>query len=192
MSQKQSNRNEPIRPKQIQMIHIAKGQLGLDDDTYRDVLHGMFGVASSKELTAVQADELLDEFNARGFTISSRQPRPSRRPKGRNVVHLASQAEIDKLNAVAALIRWQYADGLQRFLERRLGIKEGKVRTAREAYLAIEALKKMFEGGMVKAHGPQWWLTQLDDPEPRLYIRKHCPAEYHDALVCRLKERGLY
>lgn len=192
MSQAKNSRREPITRKQIQLIHVAKGDLGLDDDTYRDMLHGMFGAESSKDLTAAQADQLLDEFKARGFRVVSRHPRPAKRAKGQNVVHLASQAEIDKLNAVAGLIKWQYADGLQRFLERRVGIKGGKVRTAGEAFRAIEALKKMFENGMKKAHGEEWWLTQLDDPEVRRYIRNHCPAEYHDAVVFRLKERGLY
>jgi hypothetical protein len=179
-------------PKQITLIHIAKGDLGLDDDTYRDVLREMFGAASSKDLSAAQADQLLDEFKARGFRVVSRHPRPAKRAKGKNVVHLASQGEIDKLNAVASLIRWQYADGLQRFLERRLSIKGGKARTAGEAYRAIEALKKFFENGMKKEHGEDWWLTQLDDPDVRRYIRSHCPAEYADGVVLQLKRLGLY
>jgi hypothetical protein len=165
-------------PKQIKLIHIAKGQLGLDDDTYRDALREMFGAGSSKDLSPAQADQLLDEFKHRGFRIVSRHPRPARRAKGKNVVHLASQAEIDKLNAVASLIKWQYADGLQRFLERRLRIKGGKVRTAGEAYRAIEALKKFFENGMKKAHGEDWWSKNFDDPAVREYIARHCPEEW--------------
>jgi hypothetical protein len=178
--------------KQIQLIHIAKSDLGLDDDTYRAVLYSMFKAESSKDLTPTQADQLIDEFKVRGFQVVSRHPRPPRRPKGKNVVHLASQAEIDKLNAVAGLIKWQVTDGLQRFLEKRVGIKGGKVRTAGEAYRAIEALKKYFENTMARAHGPEWWLTQLDDPDVRRYIRNHCPAEYADGVTLQLKRRGLY
>lgn len=181
-----------IRPVQIQLIHIAKSELKLSDDLYRDMLHGLFGAESSKDLSAEQADQLIDEFKARGFKLVPKHPRPAKRPKGKNVVHLASQAEIDKVNAVAGLIQWRAAGGLALFLEKRLGIKGGKVRTAGEAFRAIEALKKMFENTMKRQHGETWWLTQLDDPEVRRYIRNHCPAEYSDALVAKLHRLGLY
>lgn len=176
MRRKTSNRNAPIRPKQIQMIHIAKGQLGLNNDTYRDVLHAMFGAVSSKDLSAVQADELLDEFKKRGFKIVSRHPRPARRPKGKNVVHLASTQEIDKLNAVAALVKWKSRSGLRDFLSARMNITS--VRTSREVYLAIEAVKKLFENQMKTAHGPDWWCGQFDDPAVMEYIRRHKPEEF--------------
>lgn len=181
MSQPKKSQCEPIRPKQVTLIHIAKGDLGLNDEVYRDMLFGMFGAESSKDLSAAQADQLLEEFKARGFRVVSRHPRPPKRPKGKNLVHLASQAEIDKLNAVASLIHWQYADGLQRFLESRLGIKGGRVRTAGEAYRAIEALKKLFENGMKKRHGPEWWTIRFADPEVEGYTKLHAPAEFRDS-----------
>lgn len=181
-----TSRRAPIQPIQIQLIHIAKGDLGLTDELYRDMLREMFGAESSKELDATQADQLIDEFKARGFRIVSRHPRPSRkasagRPQGKNVVHLASQAEIDKLNAVAGLIKWEFTDGLQRFLSSRVGIKGGKVRTAAEAYRAIEALKKLFENGMKKLHGTEWWTIRFDDPAVEEYVNRHAPAEFRDS-----------
>lgn len=176
MSQ-QKNQREPIRPKQIQLVKMAQKQLGLDDETYRDLLEDLFRVRSCTDLSAAQGDRLIDQLKLKGFVIVSRHPRP-RRPKGKNVVHLASRAEIDKLNAVAGLIKWKYSDGLQRFLERRVGIKGGKARTAGEAYRAIEALKKFFENGMKKEHGPEWWTMRFDDPAVMEYIERHCPEEW--------------
>ncbi|ALC15638.1 hypothetical protein DSOUD_0851 [Desulfuromonas soudanensis] len=181
MSQRKTH-GAPITRVQVTLIHVAKGELGIDDDTYRDMLQEMFGAGSSKDLSAAEADDLLEEFKARGFRVVSRHPRPAKkRPQGKNVVHLASAAEIDKLNAVASLIRWRVANGLALFLEKRLAIKGGRVRTAREAYLAIEALKKMFENGMVKAHGPEWW-TMRHAPEIEEYIHRHAPAEFRDLM----------
>jgi len=176
-----TSRRAPIQPIQIQLIHIAKGDLGLTDELYRDMLGEMFGAESSKDLTATQADQLIDEFKARGFRIVSRHPRPARRAKGKNVVHLASQAEIDKLNAVAGLIKWELTDGLQRFLSSRVGIKGGKVRTAGEAYRAIEALKKLFENGMKKLHGTEWWTIRFDNQAVEEYVNRHAPAEFRDS-----------
>ncbi len=191
MSQARNKYSVPIAPKQVQLIHIAKADLGLDEGVYRDLLAG-FGAESCKELTAAQADQLLDDLKAKGFRIVSKHPRPAKRRKGPNVVHLASLAEIDKVNAVAGLIAWKAKDGLALFLEKRLRLKDGRVRTAGEAYRAIEALKKMFEHQMLERHGATWWTTQLDDPDVRRYIRRHCPAEYADAVTWRLKQMGVY
>lgn len=60
----------PINKKQIQLIHIAKQQLNIDDDLYRDILQNNFNVSSSKELTNIQAEQLLRFFRSKGFRIA--------------------------------------------------------------------------------------------------------------------------
>ena len=190
-----------IRPKQIQIIKMAQRDLGLDDATYRTILHEAYGVDSCLRLTADQADALIDRFQARGFAFKPNRKRTTarkqwtqgqwgggkQRPVGTprkepgKVVALATAAEIEKINAVASLVEWRFEDGLQRFLESRMGIKGGKVRTAEEAYRAIEGLKKMFENAMKKAYGQDWWSLPFDEPV-EVYIREHAPAEYRDAV----------
>lgn len=54
-----------IAPRQIKAIHAAKGKLGMDDETYRDMLHSRFSATSCKDLTWRQAEELLDALNGR-------------------------------------------------------------------------------------------------------------------------------
>jgi phage gp16-like protein len=49
-------------------IHVAKKELGLTDDAYRDILRVHFQVASSKDLTDRQATVLLNQFRAKGWT----------------------------------------------------------------------------------------------------------------------------
>lgn len=46
---------------QIIKIHALKGSLNLDDDIYRDILSG-YGVKTSKKLTIVKADQLIDDL----------------------------------------------------------------------------------------------------------------------------------
>lgn len=41
-----------IKQSELAKIHIAKKQLGLDDDTYRAMLKQVAGVISAKDLTA--------------------------------------------------------------------------------------------------------------------------------------------
>lgn len=60
-----------IAPSQIKAIHTAIGRLGMDDEMYRDMLHGRYGATSCKDLTWRQAEELLTSLNG--------EPSPSAR-----------------------------------------------------------------------------------------------------------------
>jgi phage gp16-like protein len=48
-------------------IHIAKKELGLTDESYRDILHLHFKVDSAARLTDRQATVLLNLFKAKGW-----------------------------------------------------------------------------------------------------------------------------
>lgn len=59
-------------------IHIAKKELGLSDEAYRDMLHLHFGVSSAKDLNPRQVLVLLNKFRARGWT--SKRPSRGKKP----------------------------------------------------------------------------------------------------------------
>jgi len=48
-------------------IHIAKKELALSDQAYRDILFLNFQTGSAKDLTALQARQLIELFRARGW-----------------------------------------------------------------------------------------------------------------------------
>lgn len=52
---------------QIQKIHIAKTQLHLSEDVYREMLFENFGVSSAKDLSYEQADQLLEKLKQAGW-----------------------------------------------------------------------------------------------------------------------------
>lgn len=52
-------------------VHIAKKDLGLDDETYRDILTRVTGKASSKGLSDGQLDAVLAEFKRLGWKQKS-------------------------------------------------------------------------------------------------------------------------
>lgn len=54
-------------------IHIAKKQLGLDDDTYRDLLERVTGKRSAKGLTHTQINNAIAEFERLGWKPTSRK-----------------------------------------------------------------------------------------------------------------------
>lgn len=168
----------PIHAKQIRIIKMAQRDLGMDDAGYRGLLADLFGVESCTKLNYEQANRLIGELQTKGFRLAAK-PRPATpRPKGKNVVNLARREELAKIEQVAALIPWRAANGKELFFEKRLGLKGGKVRTSGEAYRAIEGLKKMFENGMAKLYGKDWWAKSFDRPEVMEYIRRHRPEEY--------------
>lgn len=181
--------NNRIATRQIGIIKMAQHQLGMDDTTYRDLLRNEFnGKTSCKELTATQANRLIDIFQEKGFILkpkkkgwNSAAPHPGERrttKKGRNVVSMASRAELSKVAVVGSLINWKKENGQELFLEKRVGLKGGKVRTSQDAYKAIEALKKAFENGMKKFYGPDWWAMTFEDERIMDYIERHKPEEF--------------
>lgn len=57
--------------KLLAKIHIAKKELGLDDDTYRDALHNLFGKSSAKDLTNWQISRAITHFKRLGWKPSN-------------------------------------------------------------------------------------------------------------------------
>ena len=91
-------------------IHVAKAQLGLDDDTYRALLARIAGVRSAKELNKRQIGAVLAEFERLGF-----KPKPAKKA-GRAVPKAAPDraAMIGKIEAFLAEAKrpWSYADAM--------------------------------------------------------------------------------
>jgi hypothetical protein len=170
--------------------------LGISDADYRDMLSDRYnGKRSCTDLTFREAKHFIGELESKGFTIISakgkkqQHPRPASHPtrggsprppvpRDGNVIGLGRPEEIDKVNKVAALIIWRVPGGLALFLEKRMGIKDGKIRTSGDAYKAIEGLKKMFENQMKARHGEAWWTMKYGNPEIMTYIAEHCPREW--------------
>ncbi len=145
---------KPIEPKQIKLIHVAKGQLRLGDDTYRLMLRQWFGVETSKDLSYNQASTIIDEFKKLGFRLKTKRtppqnpcwpcaPRTPGVPLPENVVVLASPGQLRMIEHLAADIAWRHWDGYRRWLMKYFKIDQ--VRTSLEASAVIEALKDMWK-----------------------------------------------
>lgn len=188
----------PITKAQIRMIKSLQRN-NLDDVEYREILEKHFRVASCTQLSQRQAGVLIDMFAKWGFFVQtpvganprvrpakgtngqpSRQggtripPRRDPAPRGKtpkNVVRLASREQLEKIAVLASLITWRVEDGLSLWIQKRMGVE--KVRTAQEAYLVIEGLKKMFENQMTAQYGRDWWARAYEDEGVMRYIAEH-------------------
>jgi len=185
----EKSKKSPSTKKQRQLIAIGCSRLGIDAATRHEMLQARFGKASTTLITAAQAKGFLAELKARGFVIRSRVKAPRsrkgrpgvKRHPGAPVAVMVSQAELDKITAVAGLIRWRRADGFDRWIRKRFGID--RVRTSHDAFRVIEGLKKMFENRMKRDFGPDWWVRIYDDPAVELYKDWHCPEKYQAMML---------
>lgn len=60
--------NRCISQKQIALLHVAKAQLGLSEELYREML-GSVGVYSSVQLNTKQYNDLMSRLESGGFRV---------------------------------------------------------------------------------------------------------------------------
>ncbi len=92
-------------------IHIAVHQLGLDDDTYRDILQSRYRVRSAGKLAEWQMLDLLNDFRAKGWNDKSAPPATRAQPIN---IAIDREALIGKIEALLAEARrpWAYAHAM--------------------------------------------------------------------------------
>lgn len=76
---------DAYRNKLVQLIHVAKKDLGLDDDAYRAVLREQTGAETTSHLGIKGLEKVLDHMQARGFVIRAK-PRGKAAPLKREVI----------------------------------------------------------------------------------------------------------
>jgi len=98
-------------------IHIAKKELGLDDDLYRDILHTQFKKASSADLSDFQCVKLLQHFESLGWKQSEGKPK-KKANHGRKPHNMSKSDYLPKIEALLAEAgrSWAYADGMAKHM----------------------------------------------------------------------------
>lgn len=132
-------------------IHLAKKDLRLDDDTYRDILERITGRRSSAECTAGELDDLVRHFRLQGFvpkvvaggkaepTPATSRPRQADHPAAKKARALwLSLADL-------GVVRERSESALEAFARRQLGVEKLQWADQGQTYKLIEALKKMAE-----------------------------------------------
>lgn len=120
-------------------IHVAKKQLGLDDDTYRAVLNRVTGKSSSAAMSETERLAVVEELRRLGFEKASSGPR--RVLEGRYAKKLQA-LWIAGWNL--GVVRNRDDRALIAMVKRQTGIDHVRfVRDPADALRAIEALKAM-------------------------------------------------
>lgn len=132
----------------IQKIHIAKSQLGLDDDTYRDLATRITGKSSSKAMTESERQILLTEMERLGFKVTSKSNQ--KRLEGKFATKLQA-LWIAGYNL--GVVTNGSDEALIAFVKRQTKLDHVRfLHDAGDAYKAIEALKRWLN----RAAGVSW------------------------------------
>ena len=124
--------------KQTSIIHVAKKQLGLDDDTYRDILQLHCGVSSSKDLTQAGVKRLMSRFRELGFNDGKEGKRYGKR---------AGMATPNQIRYVRDLWRSYHGKdddrALGRWMARSFGVSDLRFLDNKVVNSVINALRAM-------------------------------------------------
>jgi phage gp16-like protein len=124
----------------IAKVHVAKTQLGLNDDDYRAVLLEVGGATSAADLSDAKLVAVVKRFEERGFNIKARKPgapRPADHP-----VALKARALWISLHQLGAIDDPSEA-ALEAFARRQLRVAKLQWADQAQGYKLIEALKAM-------------------------------------------------
>ncbi|MGX1259821.1 gp16 family protein [Sinorhizobium fredii] len=134
----------------IAAIHVAKKQLGLDDDTYRAKLANITGKASAKDMTENERQRVLTVFRNEGF----RPAEAERRPDGRQKLTGRFAGKLQALWIAGynlGIVENRDDAALIAFVKRQTGIDHVRfLKFPDDARKAVEALKAWIarEGGV--------------------------------------------
>lgn len=97
------------RRQQLARIHMAKKQMGLDEDTYRSLLKRVGGMDSSAKMTVAQRNAVIAEFVRLGFKEADKAARKVAFPGAPR--NLADVPMLRKVEAILADAKrpWSYA-----------------------------------------------------------------------------------
>lgn len=125
----------------IKLIHVARRELGMDDDTYRLLLSGMKGLGgatSTADLSVPNLYRVLEQLKQRGFKVrSNKKQRP-----------LAADDQSKKIRALwLALhdqgeVRDPSEEALAKFVMKMTGVQALQWLSSEQASQVIENLKK--------------------------------------------------
>jgi hypothetical protein len=129
------------------ILHIAKKEMGLDDETYRDILYRFTGKRSSTHIGYHGFAAVMKHFEACGFRGAGPK-RGSIRP---NRPGMATEGQIKKIYKLWWMLAGDYYEAgenrktLRGFLKARFAVDHEMFLTFRRAGETIEAVKQILE-----------------------------------------------
>lgn len=126
------------RSKLIQLIHIAKSQVGLSDEDYRAVLESTAKKSSCSDMTVFELNEVLKAMKKLGFRVKKLET------KENEIGWDTSKEQLNYIKGMWELVARDKSDrALYHFIKRITGADHPRFMGAAEAQKVILALRKM-------------------------------------------------
>ncbi len=146
-----TDRSNDITPLQVKKIHIAKSQLSLSEQQYRDTLSGFKNAAgepssSCKELNYDQAEVLLNTFKKLGWQEKhSGKPLKYERYAGRDAKFATPKQmrSIDALWFTSINVREKTEEAMNNFIHRIAGVSHISFLLASDVHKMRKAIQKL-------------------------------------------------
>lgn len=127
------------REREIRLIHVAKRDLKLDDDTYRAMLFAVANVKSSSDLDATGRKRVLDHMKARGFKV---RPAVGRPPSSDESPQMKKVRALWLVLADAGVVVDRSEKALTAYIKRQAKVDNPRWLFGAEGSKVIEALKQ--------------------------------------------------
>ncbi|UTV30186.1 gp16 family protein [Photobacterium atrarenae] len=175
------------RNRLIQLIHVGKRELALDDDTYRALLFANGEHSSCSKMNIKQLENVLAVMEMQGFKRKGNDAQSTFKRRLSPKSGKAKHAEIDKIRAVwitmhqHGIVRDRSEAALDAYVRRMTGRGNQKAvdhvgwLDANQAYTVLEALKNWHRREVVEEMREKGW------PVPMNKAGTH-PAGY-DAVI---------
>lgn len=128
------------RKRLIRIIHVARRELAMDDDTYRGILRQIGNVSSAADLDASKLRAVLDHMKKCGFKV-----RPNRGTGGRALASFPVDKKIRALWLFAhelGIVRDPSERALAAYVKRLAGVDALQWTNGNQVLTLIESLKK--------------------------------------------------
>lgn len=129
------------RNNDLAMIHIAKKDLGLDDDTYRDMLWTVARVRSSADLDFSSRIKVLEHLKSRGFKPKQATKAKQKAPLSNEPQHKMIRGLWLELHAVGTVLD-PSEQAISRFIKNQTKIDRIEWLSTAQASQIIERLKQ--------------------------------------------------
>jgi phage gp16-like protein len=170
---------DPQRRVMIAKLHLAKKQLNMAEDDYRDLLARATGERSAADCSRAQLEAALAEMTRLGFTAAPKSAASAAR-KG-SFTPAASKARAMLISlGLMGVIRDSSEKALEAFARRQLGVDRLTWADEAQVYKLIEALK-----AIANRNGWNQSVTGLADPVWTLKLRL-C-----EAILAKMIEAGI-
>lgn len=137
---RKDNHRQEIRKRELAKIHVAKKQLGINEEVYRQMLQEIAGVVSARDLDDEGRRAVIEHLVSRGFKLKrGKKPYPG---TPNNLFATDRGLQLRKVEAILSENRksWTYADAIAK---RMFGVERVGWCHSEQLQGIITALEKM-------------------------------------------------